>query len=586
MTDPELLLLDEPAAGLDLGGREDLVSTLSVLALDADSPATVLVSHHVEEIPPGFTHALLLREGRVVASGPLERRGHRGAPVGDLRDAAAAAATRTAATRARRRTRRQPVSHRTSDRVAPWTGSATTLGDAGSALAIVLGVAELFSLDLILLMLAVGALVGMVLPPSSACPSPSRSWSPRSRPSRMLALVRPSARQAPAHRPRAAARATASWSARRAWSPRDHRAAARPDQARRRGLDRRAVRRAPDASRRARRSRCFEIRARRPTSTRSRDSSPDRLDAATDEESRLMTVALVLLVAGPVPVRRRAARQDGADRPAGARRHRRALRQVQGDPARRPQHRDAVHRQGALPDRPARAGRVVPAAAGDHRGQPGRLDRHRHLLPGDRPGRGDLRDRQLHPGRRAAHHDHAAQHRRWHGPRADADQPRRDQQPACAACSTRPPASGASGSTGSSSRASTRRRRSRTRWRSRCAPTATSAPSILTAEGQRQSAILTAEGNKQSAILNAEGDRESQILRAQADREAAILRAQGEGQAIQTVFQAIHDGQPDQSLLAYQYLQMMPKIAEGDANKVWIVPVARSARRSRASARR
>jgi iron complex transport system ATP-binding protein len=72
MTDPELLLLDEPAAGLDLGGREDLVSTLSVLAMDEDSPATVLVSHHVEEIPPGFTHALLLREGRVVASGPLE----------------------------------------------------------------------------------------------------------------------------------------------------------------------------------------------------------------------------------------------------------------------------------------------------------------------------------------------------------------------------------------------------------------------------------------------------------------------------------------------------------------------------------
>ncbi len=95
---------------------------------------------------------------------------------------------------------------------------------------------------------------------------------------------------------------------------------------------------------------------------------------------------------------------------------------------------------------------------------------------------------------------------------------------------------------------------------------------ILTAEGSRQAAILTAEGSKQSAILNAEGDRESQILRAQADRESQILRAQGEGQAIQTVFQAIHDGRPDQSLLAYQYLQMMPKIAEGDANKVWIVP--------------
>ncbi len=95
---------------------------------------------------------------------------------------------------------------------------------------------------------------------------------------------------------------------------------------------------------------------------------------------------------------------------------------------------------------------------------------------------------------------------------------------------------------------------------------------ILTAEGQRQSAILTAEGNKQAAILTAEGERESQILRAQAERESQILRAQGEGQAIQTVFQAIHDGQPDQSLLAYQYLQMMPKIAEGDANKVWIIP--------------
>jgi regulator of protease activity HflC (stomatin/prohibitin superfamily) len=95
---------------------------------------------------------------------------------------------------------------------------------------------------------------------------------------------------------------------------------------------------------------------------------------------------------------------------------------------------------------------------------------------------------------------------------------------------------------------------------------------ILTAEGQRQSAILTAEGGKQAAILNAEGDRESLILRAQADRESRILKAQGEGQAIQTVFQAIHDGRPDQSLLAYQYLQMMPKIAEGSANKVWIVP--------------
>src|SRR3954465_5704680 len=95
---------------------------------------------------------------------------------------------------------------------------------------------------------------------------------------------------------------------------------------------------------------------------------------------------------------------------------------------------------------------------------------------------------------------------------------------------------------------------------------------ILTAEGGRQAAILTAEGEKQSAILSAEGDRESLILRAQADREAAILRAQGEGQAIATVFQAIHDGQPDQSLPAYQFLDTMPKIAQGDANKLGFIP--------------
>ncbi len=72
MTDPELLLLDEPAAGLDLGGREDLVRRLAALAADPDAPAMALVTHHVEEIPPGFTHALLLREGGVVAAGPLE----------------------------------------------------------------------------------------------------------------------------------------------------------------------------------------------------------------------------------------------------------------------------------------------------------------------------------------------------------------------------------------------------------------------------------------------------------------------------------------------------------------------------------
>ena len=72
MSDPEVMLLDEPAAGLDLGGREDLVARLGLLAQDTEAPALVLVTHHVEEIPPGFTDVLLLRGGRIVAAGPLE----------------------------------------------------------------------------------------------------------------------------------------------------------------------------------------------------------------------------------------------------------------------------------------------------------------------------------------------------------------------------------------------------------------------------------------------------------------------------------------------------------------------------------
>lgn len=73
MPDPELLLLDEPAAGLDLGAREDLVSRLAALAADEDSATLVLVTHHVEEIPPGMTHALFMRDGRIIAGGPIEQ---------------------------------------------------------------------------------------------------------------------------------------------------------------------------------------------------------------------------------------------------------------------------------------------------------------------------------------------------------------------------------------------------------------------------------------------------------------------------------------------------------------------------------
>jgi regulator of protease activity HflC (stomatin/prohibitin superfamily) len=96
--------------------------------------------------------------------------------------------------------------------------------------------------------------------------------------------------------------------------------------------------------------------------------------------------------------------------------------------------------------------------------------------------------------------------------------------------------------------------------------------SILIAEGQRQSSILSAGGEKESAILRAQGDREAAVLRAQADRQAQMLRAEGEAQAITTVFNAIHAGEPDQALLAYQYMQMLPSLAKGDSNKVWIVP--------------
>ena len=95
---------------------------------------------------------------------------------------------------------------------------------------------------------------------------------------------------------------------------------------------------------------------------------------------------------------------------------------------------------------------------------------------------------------------------------------------------------------------------------------------ILTAEGTKQSQILTAEGARQAAILQAEGDAKAAVLRAQGEAKAAILRADGESQAIQKVFDAIHKGNPDQKLLAYQYLQTLPKLAEGSANKLWIIP--------------
>jgi hypothetical protein len=94
----------------------------------------------------------------------------------------------------------------------------------------------------------------------------------------------------------------------------------------------------------------------------------------------------------------------------------------------------------------------------------------------------------------------------------------------------------------------------------------------MRAERDRRAAILTAEGTKQSQILTAEGEKQAAVLKAEGARTAAILRSEGESKAIETVFQAIHDGAPDQQLLSYQYLQMLPQLAQGSANKIFVIP--------------
>jgi regulator of protease activity HflC (stomatin/prohibitin superfamily) len=94
----------------------------------------------------------------------------------------------------------------------------------------------------------------------------------------------------------------------------------------------------------------------------------------------------------------------------------------------------------------------------------------------------------------------------------------------------------------------------------------------MRAERDRRAAILQAEGVKQSQILTAEGEKQSSILRAEGQREAQRLNAEGQSKAIETVFRAIHEGDPDPKLLAYQYLQVLPQIAQGASNKLWIIP--------------
>lgn len=94
----------------------------------------------------------------------------------------------------------------------------------------------------------------------------------------------------------------------------------------------------------------------------------------------------------------------------------------------------------------------------------------------------------------------------------------------------------------------------------------------MRAERDRRAAILTAEGERQAAILRAEGEKQAAVLTAEGERQAAILRAEGEAKAIDEVFTAIHEGKPDRALLSYEYLKMLPTLAEGDSNKVFVVP--------------
>jgi regulator of protease activity HflC (stomatin/prohibitin superfamily) len=94
----------------------------------------------------------------------------------------------------------------------------------------------------------------------------------------------------------------------------------------------------------------------------------------------------------------------------------------------------------------------------------------------------------------------------------------------------------------------------------------------MRADRDKRAAILTAEGVKQSQILTAEGEKQSAILKAEGQRQALVLQAEGQSKAIEAVFKAVHEGDADPKLLAYQYLQMLPQIAQGESNKVWIIP--------------
>ena len=182
----------------------------------------------------------------------------------------------------------------------------------------------------------------------------------------------------------------------------------------------------------------------------------------------------------------------------------------------RPDTRRSVRRPDPRHDRPARAGRLLPAAAGDHRGQPRREHRHGHLLPGDRSEGGDVRDRELHPGDRAAHGHNAPQRDRGDCAGEDAHLARSSMR-SCASCSTRRPASGGSASA------------RRAEGGRPAASIQDSMEKQMRADREKRATILAAE-DKQASILTAEGEKPAAILRAEGERRVDDPRGRRAGE--------------------------------------------------------
>ena len=254
-------------------------------------------------------------------------------------------------------------------------------------------------------------------------------------------------------------------------------------------------------------------------------------------------------------------RADDPHHPAGPGGDRRAPRALQPHARAGADDHRPVHRPAQAADRPARAGGLVPASAGDHRGQRHRPHRLGPLLHDHRPQGGHLRGRQPAPGDRAAHgHDAAKRHRR-HDAGGDADLPRPDQLRSCASSSTRPPASGASASTASRSSRSTRPARSRRRWRSRCAPSATAA---------RRSSTPRASSSRRSSPPRARRVGGAAGRGRQGGGDPA-RRGRGQGDRHRLPARSTR-ASPTTSCSATSTCRCCPSWRAGEANKIFVIP--------------